>query len=204
MSLPSVSFSRGVALALVIPWLLALAAVVFGVFAWSRSPNGSANGRPLPVAGSEELKSLRLALTTSSAENQALRKELDRLQESLRASGGGAQQLLGTSGGGLQAPDDLKRELADRLQELLAKAASGDERSQAEAARAIFDLLRGGSAAFSALRDVYLKTADAKGRNLLLASMVFSGAPQARDFVFDQVQTEKDPEIRRALTTQAA
>jgi HEAT repeat protein len=94
--------------------------------------------------------------------------------------------------------------LSSRIQETLARAASGDQESARDAATALMQVLQKGAAAFPALRDAYLASADPRARMMMLPSMLFGGGEEARSFVVDQVKTETDPDLHRALLQQAA
>jgi HEAT repeat protein len=190
------------------PWLLAAAGLAFGSVVWLASP--TLTGREATGTADEALaaKRLGLSLQTAQAENQVLRRELDRLSALVKQSGAGTalggSSPAGGKGASSRPKDGTLDDLTNLLKEALALAAAGDARAKADAAQAVADLIRSGPQAFSALRDVYLATTDPHSRKLLLASMVFSGSAEVKDFVMDQVQNEKDPEVRRTLMTNAA
>lgn len=62
----------------VLPWAIAVVSFALAA-AWLRSQPAQDSTPNAPAADSAELKTLRLALDTSKAENAALRQELDRL-----------------------------------------------------------------------------------------------------------------------------
>ncbi|MGH7818400.1 MAG: hypothetical protein ACREQ9_01380, partial [Candidatus Binatia bacterium] len=69
---------RGIAFLAVLPWMLAAAGLAFAASRWAQG-GGSAGRATIETADPAELKTLRLALATETAENAALRSELDRL-----------------------------------------------------------------------------------------------------------------------------
>src|SRR5947209_21475 len=142
-----------------IPWLLAASSFAFGSIVWLRSPGVEKVATSTPAA-THDPKSL--ALETARAENQVLRRELDRLSALVRRGGGqaGSQATQIAAGDSARGSDGALQDLAKLLKEQLELSAAGDPHAKAEVAQAVFDMLRSGPAAFSALRDVYLSTAD--------------------------------------------
>lgn len=190
------------------PWLLALAGVAFGTVVWVQSPKVSEKAPTGASSEPREAKGSSLALKTAGAENQVLRLELDRLRALTSGTeGGGPGQPASAANAAAPssaATEGALEDLARLLKEQLVLAAAGDARAKGEVAQAVFDMLRSRAEAFSALKDVYLGTADANSRKILLASMTFSGSGKVKDFVMDQIRSEKDPEVRRTLMTNAA
>lgn len=205
----SSSSTRGFALLLVLPWAIAAVSLLLAASAWFRSETVSDSTAQSPVADSTELKTLRLALETSKAENGALRQELDRLvgrsqREEPRPAAGAESNAPGGTPKAPTLPPERLAEISSRLQESLTRAANGDPASAREAAMTLMQVLQNGKAGFSALRDAYLATADPRARMMMLPTMIFGGGEDAREFIVEQVKVESDPELQRSLLAQAA
>jgi len=198
--------TRASAVAIVLPWILALAGFAFAVL-WLRGSSPLQGGGSIAATDSQQIATLKIALASANATNEALRIELDRLRLASTgiagiqrdASDPLAQQAGATKGA---APD--QGEIGKRLKNALARSASGDAAAKSEAAKLIWELLRSGEGSAAALRDIYLDTADAQNRKLLLGSMMFAGSPETKDFIIDQVHSEKDPQLRQMLMAQTA
>jgi hypothetical protein len=194
--------TAGIALAVVLPWILAAVSVVFAAAEWitpQKSPPPPAAAQPDP----EELKTLRLALATETAENTALRGELDRLVGQMgSARPVGSAPPAGTAPSGAAAPGGS--ELSNRISEALSRAASGDADAAKDGATAMLQALQGGPESAQALREAYLNTADPKARLMMLPTMIFGGGEAAREFIVEQAKMETDPELRAALLKQAS
>ena len=85
------NFSAGSALLSVVPWLVAAGGFLFGLMVWL-TPPAKAPRDSWPHGDVGELQSIRLRLEVTNGENQALRRELDRLLEGGRAR---AEQATG-------------------------------------------------------------------------------------------------------------
>jgi hypothetical protein len=57
-----------------------------------------------------------------------------------------------------------------------------------------------GAQSFPALREAYLSAGDPKAKSMVLPLLMFVGGEEARDLVIDQVHSETDPELKKALT----
>ncbi len=208
---PSRQLSKigGFALLAVFPWAIAAVSLMLAAGTWFRWQTAADSTPKTETAEPTELKTLRLALETSKAENAALRHELDRLVgrgrgDAQPASAGTASPAPGGAAPGSSLPPEQLATLSSKLQESLSRAANGDQASAREAAIALMQVLKGGKDAFPALRDAYLATTDPRARLMMLPSMIFGGGEEARELIIDQVKTETDPDLRRTLLLQAA
>ena len=168
----------------------------------SASNAGGAN-----TSESKEIGALKIALASANATNDAIRHELDRLRMargSASAAGGGGGALTAGADSDTKGPTTEQQEMGKRLKDALAHMETGDAASKAEAAKAVWALLQSGPGAGAVLRDAYLNTHDTLGKTLVVGSMAFANAPEAKDLVIDQVQSEKDPLLRQVLMKQAA
>lgn len=197
--------SSGLAFLVVLPWIVAAASLALAAVGWMRAERAPVVA-PVSdrVDGGTELKKLRLALATADAENNALRQELDRIVvRGKQGAAGPATPAAGPTPVATPRPEALK-ELGSRLQQSIALAAAGDQGAARDAAMAMMEVLKSGPQAFSILRDTFAATSDPKGRLLMLPTLIFSGGKEARDLLIEQVQTETDPDLHRALINQTA
>ena len=201
--------SRGFAFVAVLPWLLTAAGTVLLAATWLAGGDGArSDGEESAVEDRPaDLRALRTELATATAENAALRSELDRLVGSGQARPSGSRPASGGAAAAV-APPPFEvtggTELASRISESLSRAAVGDQESAREGAMALLQALQQGPAAMEALRDAYISTGDPKARLMMLPTMLFGGGEAAREFVIEQAKAETDPELRRALLTHAA
>lgn len=188
----------GFAVTIVLGWLAAALSLVLALsLSGGRSQRSTAPGES---PESQELRTLRLALSTATTENAALRTELDRLltkRPAARATSPGGEG--GASGQQSAGPE--ASELAGRIRDAITRAASvGDDESKRQAAMSLMQAFQQGPEGFPALRDAYLATEDPKAKTMLLPTLMFVGGEEARDLVLDQVHSVADPELRNALT----
>ena len=198
--------NRGFALASVLAWMAAIASVVLAATAWNGdrgSEEAAVSGRPTDP---DEVRTLRLAVSTTEAQNAALRSELDRLLlEPGGRSGGIAMAVPGATGAAPGAEPQTSPELVERIRDSVTRAAaSGDKAEAQEAALALAQVFQMGPAGFPVVRDAYLATNDPKARQMMLPVMMFVGGGGARDLIFDQLQSETDPLLRNTLLVAGA
>jgi len=191
-----------------LPWILALAGLTFGAIVWVRVPAAPEGARSAATPDSREVNTLKATLASANAMNDTLRKELDRMRATSAKGPGGAFGLPGGggmagTGGAGNAPSADQQEIGNRLKDALSRAQT-DPTAAAQVATTLFELLRTGPGSVDLLRDAYVNTTDPRSKKLLLMSMAFSGSQETRDFVADQLQTEKDPQVRQVLVGQAA
>jgi hypothetical protein len=204
-------YQSGIGMASLLPWLLGVAGLLIAALAWLR-PVSAPETSLVGSSDAQELARLRSFLVAKTAENEGLRRELDRLGSSrstAAASGVSPADRPARAGQTAASPwkapsDEERKNLVEHLHEALARATAGDPSGKEDFNRAVLQLLRSGPLAFGTLRDLYVESADAKARGMLIPAMVFSRAPEIRDFVIDQVQGETDPELKRTLMEQAA
>jgi hypothetical protein len=200
--------SAGIALVSLVPWIVAVGGFVFGLTAWlTRSSEGPRDSRA--ITDSADLQSIRLALEASRGENQALRRELDRLLNGGRlrsnsepASGAGTASR--PAAGAQLAQDPRFQELTKRLQQSLSRLGTGDREAAQSVAIDLFGVVREGRDALPALLDVYMGLSNPEAKKVMLAPMLFIGGPEARDFVLSQAESETDPGLKKLLLDQAA
>lgn len=197
--------ASGFAFLAILPWAIATVGLALAAAGWIRPRSSPEGAAPAQLADPAEMKTLRLALATSTAENAALRAELDRLL----GRGAGAALVKDPAAAGTPGPtpavsSEQLNDLSAKIRESLSRAAVGDQESARDAAVAMLQALQAGPAAFTALRDAYLTTGDPKARMMMLPTMIFGGGEEARKFIIEQVKNETDPELHRSLLTQAA
>ncbi|MGH2727393.1 MAG: HEAT repeat domain-containing protein [Actinomycetota bacterium] len=184
------------------PWLIALAsATLAAAAAWDR-PNVQQPRPLLPASRDGETARLRSEIGRKRAQNEALRRELDRLLVRL----GGSTDRKGGSRGVPQTAEAspnavlLDEELARQAKENVLRAV-GDERHRAEALASLTSLVNeGGTNVFPAMRDIYETAADDGFRRSMLPMMLFTGGgDEALAFVASETITMADPEYRRRL-----
>jgi hypothetical protein len=180
-----------------LPWLLAVGSVVLGLYVWPRPAPEADLSNPPAADEPKDVKALRLALAASSAENQALRQELDRTL--------GVLAVNRPRPAASNAEDGARQhEIAKRLQDALSRLSSGGEAARVEVSKAVLEALNLKAGAFATLREAYLNTTDPEGRKLLIGPMCLSRAPEVGDFLAEQALEEKDPGLRRELIAQAS
>lgn len=188
-----------------LPWLVAAASACLAVASWVGSPRAPEPGPQTDLSEPRALKTLRLAVATARLENQALRRELDRLLTAPAAKKpASAAEAAGEAAADGAESEARRRDVTERLRQALERAASGNLSGKVEAGRAVWEALNLREGAFAALRDAYLGSPDPWGRKLLVGAMYFSRSPEVRDFLAEQAAVEKDPDLRRVLVTQAA
>jgi hypothetical protein len=201
------SASSGQGVALILPWLLAIAGVVFCLYAWLRQSTETDVIAPRGPEDPKAASALRRALASSRAENLALRQELDRLFGSpgARRAEASSKPTAEETQTTTDAESEAHRlDVAKRLQDGLGQLSTADNASRAAAGRVVWEALGLKDGAFPTLRDTYQKITDPMGRAILAGSMYFSRAPEVRDFLAEQALQEKDPMLHHVLVTQAA
>jgi len=152
-----------------------------------------------------DVQTLRLSLESTKSENQALRRELDRLLGTGRIRPSSANKVAEPVAPPKTAPDDPQiREISQRLGESLAKFAAGDQSGMQTAATDIWALVRHGHDALPALLDLYMGASSPDAKKIILAPLLFIGGAEGRDFVMSQAETETDPALRKILLDQSA
>ena len=193
------AFSRATGFTIVslVPWVFGAAGLVLGITVWLTARAETRHeSAPAPDA---ELRSLKLELAASRGENQALRRELDRL-----VGGGRARNSERTNARSDATPlplnDDARfQQLTKRLQETLSRFGAGDREAAQTAAVDLLSVVREGSRALPALVDVYMGLSNPEAKKIMLAPMLFIGGPEAREFILNQAETETDPTLKKFL-----
>lgn len=196
--------------ALLLPWLIALAGFLFGTGAWLLRARLPLEMQTSSKEDAPEVKTLRLALATARAENDALRRELDRLLTSEHEARGSQAQHVSPAPrtaqlttGEASPTDGRREEIAAKLKESVALAAVGDEQAKQQIVLQMMQL-GAGSGSFDTLREVYLGASDPRGRELLLTPMLLTRSPDVKDFIAEELRSESDPDLRRSLMEHAA
>ena len=198
-------FRPGFAIVPALGWLLALATTLLAASQWLGGHEESV--APWEREESSEQRTLKLALSTTTAQNAALRAELDRLLvatsrlEPDEAADGGPDEAAPAA----PEPSDAERaELSSRIAAAVARAARmGDAEANKAAAMSLMEAFRKGKAGFPALQDAYLAADDPKAREIMLPTLLFIGQEDARDFLIEQLAEESDPGLRRTLLQQS-
>lgn len=190
---------QGTAALSLVAWLVAIVGIFLAASVWLPSRAGPKEA-PHPQSP-DELATLRLALSTMNAQNAALRKELDRLIASgAEAASGNVSRAAGSTASAPVDGQDVK-ETATRIVDAVSRAAAiGDDRSKREAAMTLMASFQGGAESLPALREAYLSTADPNARKMILPMLMFVGGEGARDLVTEQLRSETDPGLKKALT----
>ena len=196
------------AIATALPWSIVLASMLL---AWGglgeRHPTVEPETR---VAGpSPEMRNLRLAVEIQDSENEALRAELDRLRQTFAHRGATSRQqdeqdfTVGASEIGATTDQELL-DVGWRYRDSLLRAMAGDEEAAEATSQAVRELVRSGADSFAVLRDIYRSTADPRARATMLRAMVRGHGTELPDFIVEELRTEPDPDLRRALAERAA